>query len=232
MECTRSRLTSNVEPRSILNLNTTESGKGHYTMTLREQATIHKEVKEISPFQSTESFELSQRIGRLISFSTLIKQDGVSSEQRLANAVILQDLARTTNLSVFTLAKSVYIIKGTIGFTAEFYRGVVNNSGEFMHRLRFKFNEDRTSCTAYTRDIVDQELIETPPYTIDMAHKEGLFDSQYSKWRTRPDMMLIARVSYMFATLYASHLFLGFENYHKIENLKLHEDDVSEAEII
>ena len=181
-------------------------------ITLKEKARLHGKVKELTPFQDKDDFELSQRIGRLINFSTLIEQEG-SPQQRLANAVVLQDLARTTNLSIFTLAKSVYIVKGKIGFTAEFYRGIVNNSGEFLHRLRFKFNDARDSCIAYTRDIVDGELLETPPYTIAMAKAEGLFDKAGSKWKTRPDMMLIHRVSYIFATMYASHLFLGFEKY-------------------
>jgi len=181
-------------------------------MTLREKANVHKQVKALSPFQDKESFETSQRIGKLINFSSLIEQDG-SPQQKIANAVILQDLSRTTGLSVFTLAKSVYIVKGKVGFSSDFYRGVINSSGEFQHKLRFRFNEDRTSCVAYTRDIFDGELLETPAYTVEMARKEGLYSKLGSKWLSRPDMMLIHRVSYMFATMYASHLYLGFEKF-------------------
>ena len=171
-----------------------------------------QQVKTLTPFGNTKDFELSQRIGKLINFSSLVEQDG-SPQQRLANAVVLQDLARTTNISIFTLAKSVYIIHGKIGFSAEFYRGICNNSGEFAHRVRFKFSDDRQSCVAYTRDLVDGELLESVPYTIEQAKKEGLFSKAGSKWLTRPDEMLCNRVSAIFARMYASHLYLGFEKY-------------------
>ncbi len=182
------------------------------TQSLRQKAQTMQQVKALTPFGSTEDFETAQRIGKLINFSSLVEQDG-SPQQRIANAVVLQDLARTTNISIFTLAKSVYIVHGKVGFSAEFYRGICNNSGEFQHKMRFRFNEDRTSCVAYTRDSFDGELLETPPFTIKQARKEGLLSKSGSKWGTRPDMMLIHRVSFMFATMYASHLYLGFEKF-------------------
>ena len=168
----------------------------------------------VSPFKSQDDFETAQRIGKLINFSSLVEQDG-SPEQKIANAVILLDLARTTNISIFTLAKSVYIVKGKVGFSAEFYRGIYNKSGEFKHKMRFRFNQERTSCVAYNHDAYDGELLETPAFTLQQARDEGLFrKDQYgnpNKWYTRPESMLINRVSYMFASMYASHLYLGFE---------------------
>jgi hypothetical protein len=183
-------------------------------LTLREKAKTHKEIKGMTPFQNTNDFELSQRIGKLINFSSLVQQEG-SPMERLANAVVLQDLARTTNISIFTLAKEIYIVKGKVGFSAKFYRAVCNSSGEFTHRIRFKFNEDKTSCIAYTRDATDGELLESVPYTIAQAKQEGLFSKSGSKWLTRPDEMLCNRATTIFSNMYASHLFLGLEKYVK-----------------
>ena len=183
-------------------------------ITLKEKARLQGKVKELTPFQNKDDFELSQRIGRLINFSTLIEQEG-SPQQRLANAVVLQDLARTTNLSIFTLAREIYIVKGKIGFSAKFYRAVCNASGEFLHRLRFKFFENDTSCVCYTRDVVDGELLESVPYSLEQARNEGLFSKAGSKWNTRPKEMLCNRATVIFANMFASHLFLGVEKYVK-----------------
>lgn len=177
-------------------------------MDLRKKAELHTQVKELTPFGNAEDFELSQRIGKLIQFSSMIEQVG-SPQERIADAVVLQDLSRTTGISIFTLARETYRVHGKIGFSGNFYRGVINGSGEFLHRLRFKFNDARTSCIAYTKDKYDGELLESPPYTIEQAKAEGLYDKKGSKWLIRPDTMLINRVTYMFASMYASHLFIG-----------------------
>ncbi len=201
-------------------------------ISLREKARMSKEVMSISPFQNEEHFEAAQRIGKLINFSTIVEQEG-TYQQKIANAVVLQDLARTTNISVFTLAREIYIVRGKVGFSAKFHRAVCNNSGEFTHRIRFRFSDDRQSCVAYTHDSKDGYLLESIPYTIDQAKKEGLFSKNGSKWLTRPEEMLCNRATVIFSNMYASHLFIGVEKYieqnHNDINMN---EDLIEGEIV
>ena len=176
-------------------------------MTLREKADYHKKTLSVSPFEDKESFEVAQRMGKLLSFSSAITGDWRGS---IANAVVAIDLANKTGIPAMTIANHIYVVHGKVGFSAEFYRAIIHGSGRFDSLLRYEMNKERTECRAYISYRGDPLYGDL--YTIEMAKQEGLFSRKGSKWLVNPEMMLKARTATSFARLYVSDIYLGLTN--------------------
>lgn len=194
-------------------------------MSLRDKVEQHKALKEIQPFASKEGFETAQRMGKLLSFSNTISGDWRGN---IANAVVAIDLSNKTGIPAMTIANHIYVVKGKVGFSAEFYRAIIHGSGRFVGLINYQFNGDESACRVYMTDMKG-EIKYGSWYSVEMAKAEGLYSKRGSKWNIMPEVMLKARAVTLFAKDFVSDIYLGLTN---IAAKVAHENEIIDVGVI
>ena len=177
-------------------------------MSLREKAQQMQAMRNIAPFESKDGFEAAQRMGKLLTMSNVISGDWRGN---IANAVVAIDLSQKTGIPVMTIANSIYVVHGKVGFSAEFYRAILYGSGRFISLIAYEFKDSDRACRAYMTD-TKGEVVYGSWYSLDMAMAEGHFNKKGSKWKIYPEIMLKARAATFFARDYVSDIYLGLTN--------------------
>lgn len=177
-------------------------------MSLKERAKTMREMREIKPFESKDGFEAAQRMGKLLTMSNIISGDW---RNNIANAVVAIDLSNKTGIPAMTIANHIYVVKGHVGFSAEFYRAIIHGSGRFIDLISYQMNSEESACRVYMTD-TKGEIKYGSWYTVDMAKAEGLYSKNGSKWLIMPEVMLKARAATLFAKDYVSDIYLGLTN--------------------
>lgn len=177
-------------------------------MSLKDKAKQMVEMRETSPFESKDGFEVAQRMGKLLTMSNVISGDWRGN---IANAVVAIDLSNKTGIPAMTIANHIYVVHGHVGFSAEFYRAIIHGSGRFVDLISYDFNGDESACRCYATD-TKGNIKYGSWYSVDMAKAEGLYSKKGSKWKIMPEVMLKARAATLFAKDYVSDIYLGLTN--------------------
>lgn len=177
-------------------------------MSLRNKAKQMQTMRDIQPFSSKDGFEAAQRMGKLLTMSSVISGDWRGN---IANAVVAIDLSNKTGIPAMTIANHIYVVKGSVGFSAEFYKAIIHGSGRFVDLISYQFNSEESSCRCYATD-VRGNIKYGSWYSIEIAKAEGLYSKRGSKWVIMPEVMLKARAATLFAKDYVSDIYLGLTN--------------------
>jgi hypothetical protein len=147
-------------------------------------------------FNSQQSWELAQRIGKAFAASTLVP------EQYRGN------LANRMGASPLMVMQNLYIVHGNPGWSSKFLIASFNQCGRFS-ALRYEWTKDRTGCRAWAIEKATGERIEGPQVTLAMAKDEGWSTKNGSKWKTMPELMLMYRSAAFLIRTYAPEISMG-----------------------
>lgn len=215
------------------------------TITKSEELQL-MEAKAAAEFAVTSAgqmlrvFETTQRIGKMLSTSSIVPKD---YQNNVSNCAIAVDMAMHlgTGISPLTVMQNLVIVQGRPTWSAAFLISCVNTCGRFSP-LRYeeknlgkigkiKVNKymyengkntqklvetdeyadvDNLSCTAIAIDKETGEELTGTTITIKMALEEGWYAKNGSKWVSMPQQMLRYRAASFWQRAYAPEIGMGF----------------------
>lgn len=180
---------------------------------------IQAEETILAGFQSKDSFELLQRMAKMLAASDLVP---AQFKGNIANCVIGLEMAQRINASPLAVMQNLYIVHGKPSWSAQFVTAAINSTGKFSP-LRFQAMGDgeAKTCLAWAVEKATGERLEGPPVSIAMAKAEGWYDKNGSKWKTMPDLMLRYRSATFFGRLYAPEVLMGIKTMEEIEDTEI-----------
>lgn len=172
----------------------------------------------LSVFDTADGFELAQRMAGALVMSDLVPKE-YQGKEKLGNALIALDMARRTGSNPVMVMQNLDIIHGRPSWRSQFIIAALNASGLFSP-LRFVMegDGDKRTCYAWAKDLADDERLEGPVVSIEMAKAEGWFGKSGSKWKTMPELMLRYRAAAFFGRLYAPHVLMGMQTADEVQD--------------
>ncbi len=198
---------------------------------MQELATKSQEVATVTyNIFDPVCFDNMQRACKMLASSDLVPDlyrdiPGKNSQSKaIANCMIALEMAQRTGASFLAVMQNMVIIHGKPSWASQFLISTVNTCGRF-EPLKFRFNEAKTECTAWTRERGSDDILEGTTITLDMAQREGWSRTPGSKWATMPQQMLMYRAAAFWTRVYAPELSMGM---HTIdENTDIAESDAA-----
>lgn len=172
----------------------------------------------------------------------------------LSNCVIALNMATRMGADPLMIMQNLYIVEGRPAWSSQYIIASINACGKYSP-LRFKMEdlgekdveyeyiakwvdskpvrEKMTAkihdmrCVAWALEKNSNEVLESPPVTIELAVKEGWYNKNGSKWQTMPEVMLRYRAASFFGKLYAPELLMGIQTHEEVQDMTydLHPDD-------
>jgi hypothetical protein len=164
-----------------------------------------RDVAVMPGFNSQDSWELAQRIGKAFASSSLVPQ---AYRENLANCIVALEMANRMGASPLMVMQNLYIVHGNPGWSSKFLIASFNQCGRFS-ALRYEWNADRTACRAWAVERATGERIEGPQVSVAMAKEEGWSTKAGSKWKTMPELMLMYRAAAFLIRTYAPEISMG-----------------------
>lgn len=191
-----------------------------------EKALVAAVTNADEMFVTQSGFELAQRMATALSRSTLLPKEFQGSA---ANCLVLLDIAsrfRGMGISPFTVAQQLVVVHGRPAWFGQFVIALINGSGLFAERLRFRFDGEgeEYGCTAWTVG-KDGEPIEGVKVTRAMVRGEGW--DKNTKWKHMPEQMFRYRAAAFFGRVHCPELLMGYHTADEIEDAGI--KDVSPA---
>jgi len=152
-------------------------------------------------------FEHAQRVAKVFTQSSMVPAQ-FQGDKNIGNVMIAMNYAHRVEADIFMVLQNMYVIHGKPGIETKLAIALLNNSGRFTN-LKYKYNDNKSECTAYATDLKSNELCEGVTVSLDMANKEGWASKQGSKWKTLPELMLMYRSAIFFIRAYAPDVLLG-----------------------
>jgi len=168
-----------------------------------------------SLFLDVALFEHAQRVGNLLSSSNMVPDH---FRNNIGNCVIALNLSKRWDADVFMVMQNMYIVHGRPGIESKLAIALVNATGKFTP-IQYRFNADKTACTAYAKNTKTGELCEGVEVNIKMAKDEGWFSNKGSKWQTMPTLMLQYRSAMFFARAYCPEALLGMQSREELQDV-------------
>ena len=111
---------------------------------------------------------------------------------RIDDCLIALELGHRMGVSPMTVLQNTYIVHGKPGIYSQFLISLVNKSGYFASKIKYKMTgkkgTDSYGCIAWVKD-KDGDTLEGPEVTLEMAKAEGWMSKPGSKWKTMPEIM-------------------------------------------
>jgi len=176
-------------------------------------------VKSLSVFSNLQTFADAQRMAGLLASSTLVPKEFLNN---VSNCTIALNMANRMDADVMAVMQNLNIIHGRPSWSAVFIIASLNTSGKFSP-LRYKYRRDKdgkvNSCYAWAIDLNDNERLEGPAVTWEMANAEGWVSKNGSKWKTMPDLMFMYRAASFFGKLYSPELLMGMSSSEELQDI-------------
>lgn len=167
---------------------------------------------------SLQLFEHAQRVAMMLSKSNLIPKD---YQGNIQNTMIALEMANRIGASPLMVMQNLYIVHGKPGWSSSFIIAALNSSKRFSTlKFRMQGQDMERSCVAYATDLSDNDLLESPTISMNMAKEEGWLDKNGSKWKTMPDLMLRYRAAAFFGRLYAPEILMGMKTSDEIIDIE------------
>ncbi|MGA0851646.1 MAG: hypothetical protein ACO3QM_06370 [Candidatus Nanopelagicaceae bacterium] len=158
-----------------------------------------------NPVSGTTAFDLAQRMSKALASSDLVPD---AFRGNVANCLIALEISTRLNMAPLMVMQNLHIIHGRPSWSSQFIIAAINSSRRFT-TLKFEFNKDRTSCTAYATERATGEVIRGATVTLEMASVEGWSTKKGSKWATMPELMLQYRAAAFFGRVYCPEILNG-----------------------
>ena len=158
-----------------------------------------------NPVTGTTAFDLAQRMSKALASSDLVPD---AFRGNVANCLIALEISTRLGMAPLMVMQNLHIIHGRPSWSSQFIIAAINSSRRFT-TLKFEFNKDRTSCTAYATERATGEVIRGATVTMEMASVEGWSTKKGSKWATMPELMLQYRAAAFFGRVYCPEILNG-----------------------
>ena len=158
-----------------------------------------------NPVSGTTAFDLAQRMSKALASSDLVPD---AFRGNVANCLIALEISTRLNMAPLMVMQNLHIIHGRPSWSSQFIIAAINSSRRFT-TLKFEFNKERSSCTAYATERATGEVIRGATVTLEMASVEGWSTKKGSKWATMPELMLQYRAAAFFGRVYCPEILNG-----------------------
>lgn len=184
-------------------------------------------TNQTASLSNTEGFDHIQRVSKALATSDIIPK---SFSGNVSNCIIAVLTANDIGKSPIFVMNNSDVIHGSLSWKSTYIVSAINTCGKFS-ALRYKYNKDKTACTAYAKDLETGEIIEGTTITMAMADAEGWTKKSGSKWKTMPEQMLAYRAATFFGRMYVPEIMNGMKTTEEavdIESYKTESDAVQE----
>ena len=158
-----------------------------------------------NPVSGTTAFDLAQRMSKALASSDLVPD---AFRGNVANCLIALEISTRLNMAPLMVMQNLHIIHGRPSWSSQFIIAAINSSRRFT-TLKFEFNKERNSCTAYATERATNEVIRGATVTLEMATVEGWSTKKGSKWASMPELMLQYRAAAFFGRVYCPEILNG-----------------------
>lgn len=140
-------------------------------------------------------------------------------QNKPANCFIAVDFAKHMGLPVLAVMRGTHVVKGKLGFAAEFVIARINSSGKFDEPLSYEEEGDirkgdyRVRCTAPIKG----KVFRGPWVSLEMAKAEGWTSN--AKYQSMPEVMLGYRAATLFGRRCAPETLFGVQTVEEIEDM-------------
>ena len=197
------------------------------TQEIQTTANVMNKANVSVGFFSLESFELTQRMAKLLSTSDLVPQN---FRGNISNCSIALNMAARIDADPLMVMQNLYVVHGRLGSSSQWVIASVNQCGRFS-TLKYKMYDkgeiifqgktlQNMACVAYAISHDTGETVESPEVSIQMAIDERWYEKNGSKWKTMPELMLRYRAATFFGRLYAPELLMGFRTIEEEEDIQ------------
>lgn len=145
------------------------------------------------------------RVAEFLSKSTLVPQH---FRGNIGNCLIALNVASRSGADPFMVMQSLYLVHGKPAFEAKYLIAAFNACGRF-EPIEYKFNADKTECSAYSKVIKTGKRIVGPTISVKMAKQNGWWDKNGSKWPTMTELMLTYRAASWLISAHAPEIKMG-----------------------
>jgi hypothetical protein len=171
----------------------------------------------LAPLSGAKAFAVALRMAANLSQSSLVPKAFRGNPEDI---VIAMDIAHRTNMGLFAVLQSLYIVHGKPGFSASFLVACLNATGRFGPiGYEESGDGDNRGCLAYATDLRSGEVRKGARITIGMAKAEKWHDRDGSKWKTMPEQMLRYRAATFFVRAYAPDVALGLPTSDELQDI-------------
>lgn len=161
----------------------------------------------MSIFTDAKVFNEVGNIAKVLSQSNIIPKE---YQGNIPNVLIALDMALRMRTNPMQVMQNLYVVNGRPAWSSQYIIAVINSSGKYEHELKFELTGkgDTLACFAWTTTH-DDERLEGPTITMQMAKDEGWVERNGSKWKTMPEVMIRYRAASFFGRLYCSDMIMG-----------------------
>lgn len=175
-------------------------------------------------FMTTGNFELSQRVAKMLSMSTIVPKE---YQNNVANCAVALNMAARIKSDPLMTMQNLIIIHERPTWSSQFLIATFNTCGRFSS-LRYEFfgdkEKDTYGCRATAIELSTGEKLVGTDVTIAIAKAEGWYQKNGSKWKTMPQQMLMYRSAAWFIRAIAPEISMGLHTLEEIIDTVLVEE--------
>lgn len=142
--------------------------------------------------------------------------DGMLPQSYAGNVgacAIACDMAQRMNVSELFVMQNLYVVYGQPTWSGKSCKALIDNSGEFVGRTRYRMEGEEGTpswgCRLIGVDKLTGEKVIGPKVTVQMAHDLGWWDKKGSYWPRMTEMMLKYRAAAYFARAECPEVLMG-----------------------
>lgn len=155
-----------------------------------------------------QSFELAQRMGRLLAMSEIAPQ---SYKGKVADCVIAIDIANRMGLSPLTVMQSSQVVNGNFSWKGTACKAMIDACGKYTSTRYVEVGERGTDSWGYYLETTDKQgnIVKGVTVDIAMAKADGWYNRN-PKWKSMTELMLKYRAAAFFMRTECAGLSMGF----------------------
>lgn len=133
--------------------------------------------------------------------------------KNIGACAIACDMAQRMGVSDLFVMQNLYVVYGQPTWSGKSCKALIDNSGEFAGRTRYRMEgqegTDSWGCRLIGVDKLTGEKVEGPKVTVKMAKDAGWWDKNGSYWPKMTEMMLKYRAAAYFARAECPEVLMG-----------------------
>lgn len=199
---------------------------------LKNAPAVRQQQNVVAGFNDAHSFELLQRVGKLLAASSLVPEVYRGAEG-LPNAIVALNMAQRMGADPLMVMQNLYVVHGRPAWSAQFLIATFNRNGRYSsirYRWQGKEGADDWGCRAYATEIATGNEIVGPLVTIGLAKAEQWFSRGGSKWKTIPELMLTYRAAAWMVRTNAPEIAMGLPTAEEVDDIVLTPEQYSVAQ--
>lgn len=131
----------------------------------------------------------------------------------VASCVVACDMANRMGMDPIFVMQNLYVVQGNPSWSGKSCKALIDNSGEFAGRTRYRMEgqegSDSWGCRLIGVDKLTGEKVEGPKVTVKMAKDAGWWNKSGSYWPKMTEMMLKYRAAAYFARSECPEVLMG-----------------------